>query len=117
MLEPRQDFGVGAVVGQWAGSGHLLVAPGKLELHAGPLTGRLSGVSAVKHEGSKIMLYRARPFPPWMNAHLVLRSGDRTALAGIPAWRRRRVIAALRQNGFHVQENVSMFDSGYHLAR
>lgn len=63
------------------------------------------------------MLYRARLFPPWMSAHLVLRSGDRTALAGVPAWKRRRVIDALRQSGFHVQEIVSMFDSGYHLAR
>lgn len=110
------EFRVGAAVGGWAGDGHLYVAPGRLELRTGPLTDRLSE-GTVKHEGPKIELYRARLCPPWMNAHLVLRSGDLTALAGVPAWKRRRVVDALRQNRFEVQETVSLFDSGYHLAR
>jgi hypothetical protein len=117
MPEEGPEFRVGAVVGRWSGDGHLYIAPGRLELRTGLLTGRLSKVGTVSQEGQKIELYRALLFPPWMNAHLVLRSGSKTALAGLPAWKRRRIVHALRQSRFEVQETVSLFDSGYHLAR
>ena len=108
-----REFLVGAVLHNVAGSGHLYVAPGVLELRPGLISGRVSHVEVVRHGSSEVVLYRARLVPPWMNCALVLSDGKRTVLATFAAWMRTKVVDALRQAGFQVTEKVTLVERGY----
>lgn len=104
---------MGAVVGNVAGGGRLLVAPGHLELRTGTVTGHLSKVDIVQHLGSKVTAYTARLVPPWMNCSIVVADSERSVLATFPVWMRRRVLSAIRENGFEVVHRPTLIERGY----
>ncbi|MGH2528993.1 MAG: hypothetical protein ACRDH0_06660 [Actinomycetota bacterium] len=110
MIRYRADVGgegvhftVGAVVDNCNGGGHLWVAPGTITLDVGPLTRRVAGVERVVHHGSEVVVYESRLIPFWFNTHVVLHDETQGALAAVPLWRRRRLLAVLRGAGFEVK--------------
>ncbi|HVA08113.1 MAG TPA: hypothetical protein VNG12_15355 [Acidimicrobiales bacterium] len=109
----RREFAVGVVLGTVAGAGRLVVAPGKLELKTGSITGRLSHVDGVEHAGSRVTAYTARLLPPWMNCSVVVSDWERSALATFPLWMRRRLLSVLREDGFEVTLRATLIERGY----
>ena len=117
VISPPREFLVGAVFGNVAGGGHLLVAPGHDELNAGSLTGHLAKVNFVRHRGSRAITYTARLLPPWMNCSIVVSDGERAVLATYPLWMRRKVLSALQESGFEVVRKLTLIERGYEAMR
>jgi hypothetical protein len=113
MINPGREFAVGTVLGKVAGGGHLLVAPGHLQLRTGSVTGHLSNVDIVQHRGSAVTAYTARLVPPWMNCSIVVSDGERSVLATFPIWMRRKVLSTLEENGFEVAPRRTLIERGY----
>jgi hypothetical protein len=109
----RVHFTVGAVVQSCGGGGHLWISPGTITLDFGPLTRRVSGVDRVVHRDPEVVVYESRLIPFWFNTHVVLRGDAQNALASVPLWRRRRLLAELRSAGFDVKERRTWLASGY----
>jgi hypothetical protein len=108
-----KEFTVGAVLHNVVGRGRLVVAPEILELHIGPVIRRISHVESVRHRGSDVEMYRARLVPPWMSCSVVVSDGERTVLATLPIWMRRKVRKALNEAGFHTTEKVTLVERGW----
>ena len=105
-------FSVGAVVDQSNGGGHLWVAPEAITLRVGPLTRRMTGVDRIVHRHPAVVVYESRLIPFWFNTHVVLHEEAQGALASVPLWRRRRLLAALRSAGFTVEERRTWLARG-----
>jgi hypothetical protein len=113
MISPSREFRVGAVLGNVAGGGLLLVAPGRLEMKTGSITGHVSKVDIVQHSGSKVTAYTARLLPPWMCCSIVVADGKRSVLATFPIWMRRKVLSTLKESGFEVARRGTLIERGY----
>jgi hypothetical protein len=105
-------FIVGAVVENCNGGGHLWIAPGVITLAVGPLTRRMAGVDRIVHRGTEIVVYESRLIPFWFNTHVVLHGEAQGALASVPLWRRRRLLATLKSVGFEVKERRTWLARG-----
>jgi hypothetical protein len=108
----RVHFAVGAVVDGWNGGGHLWISPSAIVLDVGPLTRGVSGVDRVVHRQPEVVVYESRLIPFWFNTHVVLHGDGQNALAAVPLWRRRRLLAELRGAGFDVKERRTWLARG-----
>lgn len=97
------------------GGGTLAVSPGRLYCRIGRLSSSLSGIASVTHSGTVIDVYTARLIPPWMNVSCVVMDDDNTILVSLPIISRKRLLTALRANGFEVRTHRTWVFRGRHL--
>ena len=114
-----RTVGVGARGWGSAGSGTLLVYPGKLVLHLSRFARRLAGVTQLVHTDPDITLIKARLMFPWANTTVVLKSesGGHIVTGTIPCNGRRGLRRALQQAGFMLNEERTWFSIGSHRTR
>jgi hypothetical protein len=113
--EGGRVFSVGVLLRNVAGGGHLVIAPGHVELRPGRLSKKISHVDGIRQEGTDAIMYWARAMPPWMNVSVVVSDGSQTGLATGAFWMRRRLKSALQGAGFQVTERVTWFERGNEL--
>lgn len=108
-----RQFRVGGVFKGWGGNSRLTVGPGLLQIEPGRLIAGLSKADVVRHRGQRVKVYKARLWPPWMNCAVVVSDGTQSVLGTFAAWNGRQMITTLQENGFQVDERVTLIELGY----
>ena len=108
-------FQVGARIGVVGTGGQLYVDGDRVVLSLGRLSKYVSDLTAVVHRQASVTVLDIPLLPPWMNTRIIVEDGDRTALATLPMWSRRRLRAALREAGFAIEERRSWSRAGADL--
>jgi hypothetical protein len=88
----------------------IMLEPGKLaRWGARTIVGELA---VVVHTKPIVTVIRGRLLPPWMNTSVVIEGDSETAVATVPGWRRHRLLRAIRDAGFTIEEQMRLFDVG-----
>ena len=82
-----QILQAGAVVDSSYGGGRLVIAPGMVVLELGPLMRRATKRDRVAHGKKRLVMFKRRLLPPWMNTSLLI-EGDVVAYATVAGWNR-----------------------------
>ena len=112
-----QFFTVGAAVKSAHGGGRLIVTSGTVALEPGSLTRRHTGIGRVVHDAERIVMFKARLLPPFVNTGLVIHGEDVVAVAALSGWSRERLRAAIRDAGLELDERSSWVRTGLSLVR
>lgn len=103
---------VGANVGGFYGGGRLLIEPGIATLLSGPVLQRITGVERIVHTRTTIEMIRTRIAPPWLSTCVVLEDDDHVGTAAVGRWGVKRLLRALGEAGFQVNQRRTWFSLG-----